>query len=359
MKKKKKTTVFLLFFKTPSKIILERIEEYLESLNCSNYGYFGKEELPESFARLGGTTDFHTEILKNPPSQILIVGSPERNEISQELLVSLRLSRATIKLVPVKFDLFSSLIQVNKSNDLPHIRLLSNHKSLIDKSLKTIFNYAIALAGIFITTLVFPFMAIFIKATSKGPIFYKQKRLGLYAKPFYLYKFRTMYLSAEARGPQLSSDSDKRITTAGKILRYWHMDELPQFWNILKGDMALVGPRPERPHFAELLTNKIPYYKIIYQEKPGLTSLGMIKYGYASSVTEMTDRLYYDIVYLNNPTFLMDLKILANTVRYIFLKTFYDPSPKRKIKREAQIKTLTNSNEPLIRWLTLKSKINS
>ena len=349
--------VVLLFFKRPSDSVLARIEDYLESNKLINCGYYSDFDLQVTFSKLGDKFDFHDDIVEKSPEQIIVVGTPERGEISQELLISLKLSQSVIKLIPVNFDLLTGLLQAKNEKDLPHIRLYPNHNNLANRILKSTFNKGIAFFGVVLTLILTPIIALFIKITSKGPVFYRQKRLGKQAKPFYLFKFRTMVVSAEDNGPQLSSENDPRITPAGRILRYWHIDELPQFFNILKGDMALVGPRPERPFFARVLSKEIPYYKIIYQEKPGLTSLGMIKFGYASSTREMTDRLYYDIVYLNNPSFIMDLKILAITFRYILLKTFYDPSPKRRIKREAQIRKFTNSNDPLVRWLSLKNKI--
>jgi lipopolysaccharide/colanic/teichoic acid biosynthesis glycosyltransferase len=353
----KKKKAVLLFFKSPSDSVLSRINDYLDSNNFENCGYYSDFELQITLQKLGSQTDFQKDLSERYPNQIIVIGTPEKGEVSQELLIALKLSQAVIKLIPVNFDLFTGLLQISSDKDLPHIRLYPNNLNIINKVLKYITNKSIAMVGLTMTLLLMPIIATFIKLTSKGPVFYKQKRLGKNAKPFYLYKFRTMIVSAEENGPQLSSDNDQRITPAGKILRYWHIDELPQFWNVFKGEMALVGPRPERPYFAKVLSREVPYYKIIYQEKPGLTSLWMIKFGYASSLSEMTDRLYYDIVYLNNPSFLMDLKILANTLRYIFLKTFYDPSPQRRIEREAQIRTLTGSKDPLVRWLSLKNKI--
>jgi lipopolysaccharide/colanic/teichoic acid biosynthesis glycosyltransferase len=291
-------------------------------------------------------------------NELIVIGYPSRGEISNELLLTLKLSGAIIKLIPIDLSLLSGLIGINNLRDLPHIRLFPDKITSLHQFLKEVLTKASAVIGLLFTSILLPFIALLIKTTSSGPVFYSQKRLGKNAHPFTLYKFRTMEDFAEKDGPQLSGDEDKRITKAGKILRYWHLDELPQFWNLLKGDMALVGPRPERPFFARFLANKIPYYKIIYQQKPGLTSLGMIKYGYASSIEEMADRLYYDIVYLNNPSFWMDIKILLSTIRYIILKTFYDPSKERNIQREGNLKTLTESHDPLVWWLTLKNKAN-
>jgi lipopolysaccharide/colanic/teichoic acid biosynthesis glycosyltransferase len=348
----------LLFFQVPNELILSNIREYMKYHQFSEFRYFCDQKIPVTFQYGGTIAQFSDSFNNSPADELMVIGYPSKGEVSNELLLTLKLSGAIIKLIPIDLNLLSGLIQINNFRDLPHIRLFPNKITTTHQFLKELLTKASAIFGIILTGILMPFIALLIKTTSSGPVFYRQKRLGKNARPFTLYKFRTMGVSAEKNGPQLSGNEDQRITKAGRILRYWHIDELPQFWNLLKGDMALVGPRPERPFFARFLANKIPYYKIIYQQKPGLTSLGMIKYGYASSVEEMTDRLYYDIVYLNNPSFWMDIKILINTIRYIILKTFYDPSKDRNLKREGNIKTLTESHDPLIRWLSLKNKAN-
>lgn len=346
--------VVFLFFQAPSKTVLSKIKEYLHNNNFNNTGYFGKELGTGIMQHSGHLSDFPEHVNNHSFKEIIIIGNPARGEVSQEFLLALKFSGAIIKLIPIDFNLLTGLVKINNLNDLPHIRLYPDSISIPDKIAKTILNKLTAVIGLSLTAALFPFIALLIKSTSKGPVIYSQKRLGKSARPFMLYKFRTMYVSAEEGGPQLSHATDKRITKAGKILRYWHIDELPQFWNILKGDMALVGPRPERAYFAKYLSDRIPYYKIIYQEKPGLTSLGMVKYGYASSVEEMTDRLYYDIVYLNNPSFFIDLKIIGNTLWYIVLKAFYDPSVKRRQYMEEQLDSVKENHDPLVRWLSLK-----
>jgi lipopolysaccharide/colanic/teichoic acid biosynthesis glycosyltransferase len=353
-----KRKLVLLFFQIPNEVILSSIRDYLKYHQYSQFKYFCDQKIPVTFPYAGSIEHFTNSFDNNPVDELIIIGYPPRNEVSQELLLRLKLSGAIIKLIPVDVSLFSGLLGIDSLRDLPHIRLFPNKTNIAHRILKEVLTKVVAVIGIIFSAVLLPFIALFIKSTSSGPVFYSQKRLGKNARPFTLYKFRTMGVAAEKNGPQLSGTDDSRITSAGKILRYWHIDEFPQFWNLLKGDMALVGPRPERPFFARFLANKIPYYKIIYQQKPGLTSLGMIKYGYASSVEEMTDRLYYDIVYLNNPSFWMDMKILINTIRYIILKAFYDPSEDRNFQREGNLKTLSESHDPLVRWLSLKNKAN-
>ena len=151
-------------------------------------------------------------------------------------------------------------------------------------------------------------------------MFYTQERLGLHGIPFRIVKFRTMFVNSEGGTPQLSSDQDSRITAVGKRLRQTRVDELPQFWNVLKGDMSLVGPRPERAFFAEQIVQHSPHFLRLQQVRPGITSWGQVKYGYAENVNQMRQRLRYDIMYLENMSLLLDLKILLFTVRTVIRK---------------------------------------
>ena len=176
-------------------------------------------------------------------------------------------------------------------------------------------NSLIALVILFIPMLI---VALTIKIDSKGPVFYSQERVGYKQKKFNILKFRSMTTDAEKSGPQLSSENDSRITKLGRILRKYRIDELPQFWNVLKGDMSLVGPRPEREYFIHKIVEKAPYYTLVHQVRPGITSWGMVKYGYAKNVDEMILRLRYDLIYLTNISILVDLKIIIYTVKTVF-----------------------------------------
>jgi lipopolysaccharide/colanic/teichoic acid biosynthesis glycosyltransferase len=150
-------------------------------------------------------------------------------------------------------------------------------------------------------------------AGSKGPILFRQDRLGREGKVFKIIKFRTMIAAAEVQGPQLSSTNDARITRIGSVLRKYRIDELPQFWNVLVGDMSLVGPRPEREFYASQIIERAPQYRHIYKVRPGITSWGMVRYGYASSVDEMIRRMEYDLLYIENMSWHNDLKVLIYT----------------------------------------------
>jgi len=162
---------------------------------------------------------------------------------------------------------------------------------------------------------VFLVLALVTKISSPGPVFYKQQRIGKEGRPFYIYKFRSMHVNAEKYGPQLASDNDPRVTRWGRFMRRSHLDELPQFWNVLKGEMAVVGPRPEREFFVNEIVRKAPEYRKLFRIKPGITSIGQVTYGYAETVDQMCDRMAFDLSYLARMSLRTDLSIIFQTVR--------------------------------------------
>lgn len=164
----------------------------------------------------------------------------------------------------------------------------------------------------------FAALAIGVKCDSPGPVFFRQKRLGRGGKPFTIIKFRSMVCDAEADGrAHVTVDDDPRVTRFGRFLRKYRLDELPQFLNVLRGEMSLVGPRPERREFAEQIAARVPLYPMLYQVRPGITSWGMVRYGYASDVDQMIERLRYDLIYLESISISTDLKILLHTVNTV------------------------------------------
>lgn len=198
------------------------------------------------------------------------------------------------------------LIDISKSN-VP----------LLTLNLKRIADIFISAITLVILIPVYAVIAVAVKFSSPGSVIYKQQRIGRKKKPFNIYKFRSMYVGSEDAGPALSSDNDKRITRLGHFMRKYRIDELPQFWNVLIGDMSLVGPRPERKYYIDQITRTMPYYSLLHQVRPGITSWGMVKYGYASSVDEMIERARFDLIYVDNISLTVDMKIMLYTIETV------------------------------------------
>ncbi len=226
----------------------------------------------------------------------------------------------TIKFIASEKELLIADYKIDYYGHLP-IASFTNipFNDVIIKFLKRLFDLSFStLILITVLSWLFPIVAFIIKFTSKGPIFYLQERIGENQKPFKIIKFRSMKIDAESTGPKLSSDNDDRITPIGKILRKYRIDEFPQFFNVLRGDMSIVGPRPERAFFINEIIKINPKYKRLHNVKPGITSLGQVYYGYAENIDEMNKRLQYDLLYLKNFNFLTDIKIIFLTVAIVF-----------------------------------------
>jgi len=182
------------------------------------------------------------------------------------------------------------------------------------QSLKRLFDIVASVLAMIILIPAYIFTAIGVKMSSPGSIFFSQERVGKGGKIFMMHKFRSMYTDAEKEGPQLSSENDSRITPFGLFIRKVRLDEIPQFYTVLKGDMSLVGPRPERQYYINQIVKRAPHYRLLLKIKPGITSWGQVKFGYASNVDEMIERLKYDLLYIENMSLAMDFKILIYTV---------------------------------------------
>lgn len=184
---------------------------------------------------------------------------------------------------------------------------------------KRFFDIVLSLLAMIILSPLYLVLSIAVKMSSPGPVIYSHERIGLHHKPFKIYKFRSMYVDSEQNGPALSKKDDPRITKIGKFMRKTRLDETPQFFNVLRGDMSLVGPRPEREFYIQQIVQKAPHYLHLLSVRPGITSWGQVKYGYAENVDQMVERLKYDILYIENRSLLMDIKILIYTVKIVIL----------------------------------------
>lgn len=222
-----------------------------------------------------------------------------------------------IKIAPDTLSYVTSNIRLADIMGTPLVDLTSPKMNDFQKNFKRILDIIVSSIVLIVLCPLLIIIALAVKKSSKGPVIYRQERVGVRQRPFWIYKFRSMYIDAENEGPQLSHEGDKRITGVGKILRKYRLDELPQFWNVLRGDMSLVGPRPERKFYVRQIISKAPYYTLVFQVRPGITSWGMVKYGYASNVDEMVDRSRYDLIYLNNMSLSTDVKIIIYTVRTV------------------------------------------
>lgn len=255
------------------------------------------------------------EILENHHVEEIIIAaeSSEHGKIGK-VLNALRGKNVNISVIPDIYDILAGSVKMTSIFGTPLVQINQEIMPAWQKSVKRIFDIITSILAMVILLPVYVITSIGVKLSSSGPILFKQERIGVNGKVFKMTKFRTMYENAELKGPQLSSENDPRITPFGRFLRKTRIDEIPQFWHVLKGDMSMVGPRPERQFFIDQIMLQAPHYKHLQQIKPGMTSWGQVKYGYAENVEEMVARLKYDILYMENMSIFLDLKILIYTV---------------------------------------------
>lgn len=287
-------------------------------------GYVPVQTHPQESAFFGklkrlGTLQDLPEILRRRRVEEIILAPEERDRHRfQALLLQAKGHGVTVHVVPDLADVLAGHVKLGNVYGTPLEEIRSHLLSPQQAFLKRAIDVGASVLALLLGLPVYLACALAVKLDSKGPIFYQQVRIGKQAKPFKIIKYRSMVVNAESSGPALSSDNDPRITRVGRFLRKTHLDEIPQFWNVLRGDMSLVGPRPERQHFIEQLLPQAPEFAYLFQVRPGITSWGQVQYGYASSVEEMLQRLPYDLLYLENISLALDFKILAYTVLRVF-----------------------------------------
>lgn len=265
-------------------------------------------------ALLGKSGEISRIISENKIEEVIIATEKEDDISVQKVVDSLAEHEVIVKAIPDLSDILAGSVKMTSIFGTPLVEISPVVMPEWQQTLKRLFDIGISVIALILLAPLFLVLAILIKSQDKGPVFYRQERIGLRGKPFFIIKFRSMYMNAESMGPALSSKNDPRITPIGRFIRKYRFDEFPQFINVLKGEMSLVGPRPERRFFIDQIVVKAPHYKLLHKVRPGITSWGMVKYGYAENVDQMIKRMRYDILYLENMSLILDLRILIYTV---------------------------------------------
>jgi exopolysaccharide biosynthesis polyprenyl glycosylphosphotransferase len=278
----------------------------------------GNGELEKYIPALGSIEDISEILSRYNIEEVIIALETDQHDLLSKILTIVENREIIIWGIPDLYDFLAGSVRINTIYSSPLIKISNGLMPAWQENIKRLIDVTASLLAIIIFAPVYLIIAVAIKLTSPGPVIYRQERIGKFGKPFIIYKFRSMVADSETNGPALSSKNDKRITRLGKFLRKTHLDEIPQFFNVIRGDMSLVGPRPERQHYIDQIVRYAPHYTHLHKLRPGITSWGQVKYGYASDVNEMLERLPYDMIYLKNISLYIDFKILIYTLINVF-----------------------------------------
>ncbi len=267
---------------------------------------------------LGTLNDLEKIIEERKIKEIIVAVDKSESNLIFNILGRSYQHDVEVKTIPSLHEIIHGGIRMSTIYAMPLISLSQNDMPYWQQNIKRIFDIFTSIFVLIFMSPLFLLIALKVKLSSPGPVFYKQERIGKHGKPFKMIKFRTMKVDSEVEIPLLATVNDERVTSFGKILRKYRLDELPQFYNVLKGNMSIVGYRPERQYFIDRIVKKAPHYYLLQRISPGITSWGMVKYGYANSVDKMVERLEYDIIYIENLSLMIDLKILIYTFKIIF-----------------------------------------
>ena len=302
---------------------LQEIQTLKKPIGYHFIGYLSKEIKPEgqglngALPRLGDYQDLERVLAEHQVEEVILALDKSERRYFRDLLHRLEQKQLLVKVIPDMYDILLGKVKMNHVYGAVLIEVGSAFAPLWFRVLKRSIDIVVSALVLLILAPLYGYIAWRVRRSSTGPIFYSQERVGWLGRPFLIYKFRSMYTDAEKHGPQLASDGDDRCTPLGKIRRKYRLDELPQFWNVLRGDMSLVGPRPERQFYIDQIAQKAPQVRQLHRVRPGITSWGQVKYGYASNVEEMVQRLKYDLLYIENISLALDIKILFYTVLVI------------------------------------------
>ena len=271
-------------------------------------------KLENSMPNLGHFSNLRNLISELEIEEVIIATERSEHNTIEQIIAVIEDTDVLIKLLPDIQDFLLGSVKTTSIYQTPLIQLSFDFMPPWQLNIKRSMDILLSVIAIVVLSPVFLFCMIGVKLSSKGPVFYVQERIGIKGKTFVMPKFRSMITGAETGTPMLSSKNDPRVTNFGRILRKTRMDEIPQFFSVLRGEMSLVGPRPERQYFINQITQRAPHYRLLLKVKPGITSWGQVKYGYAENLDQMVERLKYDILYLENMTLAMDIKIMAYTL---------------------------------------------
>ncbi|MFN3530842.1 MAG: sugar transferase [Bacteroidia bacterium] len=272
------------------------------------------QHLLKHMPELGMLEDVPGLIREHKVEEVIIALEESEHRKFNEVVNTVKDEGVIIKIIPDMYDIMLGHVKMEEIFGAILIEIYPEIMPAWQQTIKRLLDFVLSFIALILLAPVMAYCAIRVRMSSSGPIVYSQERIGHKGRPFTIFKFRSMVVDAEAGGPALSSDHDPRITRWGAIMRKWRLDELPQFYNVLRGDMSLVGPRPERRYFIDLIMKKAPHYKHLLKVKPGITSWGQVKYGYAENIDQMIDRLKFDILYIENMSLLVDFKIIIYTV---------------------------------------------
>ena len=273
------------------------------------------QRLGERLPKLGTLDDLPAVIRTHEVEEVIIAIETSEHNLLRNILNTLFDfgEQVFVKIIPDMYDILLGTVKMTHVYGAVLIEIRQELMPKWQRVVKRALDVLVSLSVLAVLSPLLLYIAVRVRLSSPGPIFFRQERVGLQGRSFTILKFRSMYTDAEKHGPQLSQENDPRCTPWGAVMRKWRLDEIPNFWNVLQGDMSLVGPRPERRHFIDQIVEHNPHYRHLLKVRPGITSWGQVKYGYASTVEEMLQRLKFDLLYIENMSLALDFKIMFYT----------------------------------------------